>query len=257
MTHGGKNTGSYGDSLVTAIAGHSGYIGKILRNSLDNAALSYCKIPSFRYLSVEEIDLAVPEGKVVLINASGSTPKLESRKSEDIYSNNVESVKKLINALKNRLHSVLHMSTTHLDFPEYSSAYVNAKREAEEYLSQMAFKFSFEIVNLRLPTIWSKQFLKRRSLLDDITSPYSEELETLLRFPKANIHVAPENSFEIQIRHFLSGSSKKIGFDSSNSWTGNVMQLVDLLEAGVKSRSSTENELKQIFQHWKLEKLDS
>jgi len=257
VIHESNTTGNHTDSLVVAIAGHSGYIGKIVVNELSNRGIQFYKIPSFRGLSSEEIDRETPKGKVVLINCAGSTLRQGQDIHHDIYVNNVRSLEKLILAFANRIHSVLHMSTTHLDSPVLENAYTRAKKECEEYLNQTASEYSFEAVNLRLPTIWSNEYLKDESLLHDITHIDLEESINLIRFPKAIVHIAPEKSIGIQIEHFLSGAREKVGYSDLNSWIGNVTQLIHLLKTEEVANSNIENELKQIYKNWRLQKFNS
>jgi len=225
-------------------------------NQLSIRGIQFYKIPSFRGLSSEEIDRETPKGKVVLINCTGSTLRQDQDIHHDIYINNVSSLEKLILAFANRIHSVLHMSTTHLNSPELENEYTRAKKECEEYLNQTASKYSFEGVNLRLPTIWSNEYLKDGSLLDDITYIDLEESINLIRFPKAIVHIAPEQSIGIQIEHFLRGDREKVCYSDLNSWTGNITQLIDLLKTEEVANSNTENELKQIYKNWRLQKFN-
>jgi len=256
VIHKGNGTGNNTDSLVLAVAGHRGYIGKIVANQLSKRDIEFYKIPSFRNLSSEEIDRETPKGRVVLINCAGSTLLQDQDMNRDIYVDNVRSLEKLILAFANRMHSVLHMSTIHLDSPELDNVYTRAKKECEEHLNQTASKYSFEGVNFRLPTIWSSEYLKVESLLHDITSTDLEESINLIRFPKAIVHIAPETSVGVQIEHFLKGDREKVGYDDVNSWTGNITQLIDLLKNGEVANSSTENELKQIYKNWRLQKFN-
>lgn len=256
MIHEGNGTGNNTDSLVVAVAGHRGYIGKIVVNQLSDRGTQFYKIPSFRDLSSEEIHRETPKGRVVLINCAGSTLGRDQDILHDIYVDNVRSLEKLILAFTNRIHSVLHMSTTHLNSPELDNEYTRTKRESEEYLNQMASKYSFEAVNLRLPTIWSNEYLKEESLLNDITSIDLEESINLIRFPKAIVNIAPEKSIGIQVGHFLKGDREKVGYDDLNSWTGDITQLIDLLKTREAANSNTENELKQIYKNWRLQKFN-
>lgn len=256
MIHEGNGTGSNTDSLVVAVAGHRGYIGKIVVNQLSDRGAQFCKIPSFRDLSSEEINRETPKGRVVLINCTGSTLRRNQDIHHDIYADNVISLEKLILAFANRMHSVLHMSTTHLNSPELDNEYTRAKKESEEYLNQTASKYSFEAVNLRLPTIWSYHYLKEESLLNDITSIDIEESINLIRFPKAIVHIAPEKSIGIQVGRFLNGDREKVGYDDLNSWTGDITQLIDLLKTREATNSNIENEIKQIYNNWRFQKFN-
>jgi len=257
VIHKGNGTGNNTDSLVLAVAGHRGYIGRIVINQLDRRGIKYYKIPSFHDLQPEKIERETPEGRVVLVNCAGSTLRQDQSVHHNIYINNVGSLEKLICAFANRLHSVLHMSTTHLNSPELDNEYTRAKKDSEEYLNETASRYSFEGVNLRLPTIWSIKYLKDRSLLHDIASNDLEESIGLVRFPAAIVHIAPEMSIGIQIERFLNGEREKIGYDNLNSWTGNVVQLIDLLRTRASSSSNTENELKKIYEHWRLQTFNS
>lgn len=218
---------------------------------MNNTGTKYYKIPGFRCLTSEEIDLATPNGKVILINCSGNTPRQDQAANRDIYVNNVKSIEKLTSAFANRMHSVLHMSTSHLNFPEIRTEYTNAKKDSEDYLNQMASKHSFEVVNLRLPTIWSNKYLKDESLLHDITTAGLEGVMNLIRSPEAIIHIALEESIGIQIRHFLERNSEKADYDHSNSWTGSITQLINLLQTENLSSSYIENELKRTYKYWR------
>ena len=225
-------------------------------NQLSNRGIEFYKIPSFRDLSSEEIDRETPKGKVVLINCAGSTLRQDQDIHDDIYVNNVRSLEKLILAFANRMHLVLHMSTTNLNSPELDNGYTRAKKKSEEYLNQTAFKYLFKAINLRLPTIWSNAYLKDKSLLDDITSIDLEESMSMIRFPKAIVHIAPEKSIGIQIDHFLKGDTEKLGYDDLNSWTGNITQLIDLLKTEEAVNSNIENEIKQIYKKWRIQKIN-
>ena len=245
------------DSLVVVIAGHAGYIGRLVINYLNHARLEHHTIPSFRDLTPGEIDSGTPEGKVILINCSGSTLRQDPQLNHNVYLNNTESLRKLIEAFADRLDSVLHMSTTHLDSPEILNSYTNSKKYSESYLNEMAAKYSFAAVNLRLPTIWSSKFLKKDSLLSDITTTNFEELNRLIRFPEAIVQIATQESMGIQVARFLGKEVDKVGFDDSNSWTGNIGGLINLLISGEEPSSTTEIELKRIFLHWKSQKINS
>ena len=256
MIHDANGTGSNTDSLVVAIAGHTGYIGKIVMNQLSNRGIQFYKIPSFRDLSSEEIDGEIAKGRVVLINCAGRTLRHDQDIRHDIYEDNVRSLEKLIFAFANRMHSVLHMSTAHLNSPELDNEYTRAKKESEEHLNQMALKYSFEGVNFRLPTIWSSEYLKAKSLLDDITSINLEESINLVRSPKATVQIAPEKSLGVQIELFLKGERRRVAYDDLDSWTGNVTQLINLIKSGEAASSSIENELQRIYKSWKLQKFN-
>lgn len=240
-----------------AIAGHTGFVGQIVVNQLNKAGIKYYKIPSFRYLNSEEISLQTPAGKISLINCSGSTLQKNSELNRDIYINNTESLKKLVGAFAERVDSVLHMSTAHLNDPQLTTLYTEAKKDAEEYLMAAASKYSFKGVNLRLPTIWSSRLMKFDSLLDDITVINFKEMKGLIRNPEALIQVAPEKSLEVQVQRFLLGEIDRVGFDDSNSWTGSIAGLIDVLSAGEDPYPSIENELRRILNVWRLARFHS
>lgn len=240
-----------------AIAGHTGFIGQIVVNELNKADIEYHKIPSFRSLTAEEINLRIPAGRVALINCSGSTPQKNSEMNRDIYMNNTESLKKLVGAFAQRMDSVLHMSSAHLNSPELLTMYTEAKKHSEEYLIQAASKYSFKGINLRLPTIWSSKQMKVDSLLDDITAINLNDSRSLIRTPEALIHVAPEMSIGIQVKRFLNSEIDRVGFDSSNSWFGSIVRLIDLLKTEEDSLTCVENELRRIFDDWRLKKFNS
>ena len=241
---------------MVAIAGHSGYIGKIVINDLVNKGIRFYKIPSFRDLSSEEIDKDTPAGKVVLINCAGSTLRQDQDRSHDVYVNNLGSIEKLILAYANRLHSLLHMSTTHLNSLEHDNEYTMAKNDCERFLNHSASNFSFQGVSLRLPTIWSNKYLKENSLLDDIVSVDIEKTISLIRSPNAIVHIASENSIGIQVGHFLKGQINELGYSELNSWKGKVSQLIELLKADDVAISSIEKELKLIYKNWQLRKFN-
>lgn len=251
MRHDDNDTGNQTDSLVVAIAGHTGYIGGIVLNQLDKIGTKYYKIPCFRNITAEEINLAAPKGKIVLINCSGSTPRQDQGANRDIYVNNVKSLEKLVSAFANRTYSILHMSTTHLNSQEILTEYANAKKDAEEYLNQMSSQYSFEAVNLRLPTIWSTEYIKEESLLHDITATSLEKVKKLIRSPQAIAQIASEETIGIQIKHFLENNGEKIGYDQSNSWTGSITQLIKLLKSENDSHLYSQSELKRIYNYWK------
>ncbi len=242
--------------MVVAIAGHTGYIGTIVVNHLNDTGIKYFNLPRFHDLTPEEIDLVTPKGKVVLINCSGSTPRQDHSANRDIYVNNIKSIEKLTSAFASRFHSILHMSTTHLNSPEIRTEYTNAKKDSEDYLNQMASKYSFEVVNLRLPTIWSQACLKNESLLHDITANSLEGTTNLIRSPHAVVHIAPEETIGFQIKHFLGHNREKIVYDQSNSWAGSIMQLIDLLKSENSSSSYIENELKRIYNFWRSRRVN-
>jgi hypothetical protein len=255
MIHEGNITGTDEDSYVVAVSGHAGFVGSIIALELKNRGINYYKIPSYRELSPKELDSLAPKGKIVLINCSGSTPKRDLELNRDIFKNNVEGLEKLINAFGNRLHSVLHMSTMHLNFPEKVTEYTKAKLYAEEYLNQQSAERSFIGLNLRLPTVWSSHQLKEESLLDDITNINVEEMMSTIRSPDSIVQIAPGKSLGIQVLQFLGNDLRKIGFNESNCWIGEINQLIELLETKNSSVSWVENDLKQIFQHWRLRRL--
>lgn len=239
-----------------AIAGHTGYIGRIVVNHLNKIGIKHYKIPRFQDLTAKEIDLETPKGKVVLINCSGSTPRWDPGTNRDLYINNVESVEKLISAFASRIHSMLHMSTAHLNFPDIQNDYTNAKKNAEDYLNQMASKYSFKVVILRLPTIWSQEYIKDESLLHDITASRIESAKDLIRSPETVVHIAPEETIGIHIKNFLELGKEKAVFDHSNSWTGSIAQLINLLQSDFDSSLYSENELKRIYNYWMSQKVN-
>jgi hypothetical protein len=257
VIHERNDTSTHTDSLVVAIAGHTGFIGQIVVNELNKAGIDYYKIPSFRSLSAEEINLRTPVGRVALINCSGSTLQKNPAINRDIYIDNTETLKKLVGAFAQRMDSVLHMSTAHLNSPELVTMYTEAKKDSEEYLIEAASKYSFKGINLRLPTIWSSKQMKVDSLLDDITAINLNDLRSLIRSPEALIHVAPEMSLGIQVKRFLSSEVDIVGFDNSNSWFGSIIRLIDLLNTKEDSLTYIENELRRIFVEWRVVKFNS
>lgn len=257
MIHDSNDTSTNTDSLVVAIAGHTGFIGQIVVNELDKAGIEHYKIPSFRSLTAEEINLRTPAGRVALINCSGSTLQKNSEMNRDIYMNNTESLKKLVGAFAQRMDSALHMSTVHLNSPELVTMYTEAKKDSEEYLIEAASKYSFIGINLRLPTIWSSKQMKVDSLLDDITAMNLNDMMSLIRTPEALIHVAPETSMGILVKRFLGDEMDRVGFDNSNSWFGSLARLIDLLNREVDSHTFIENELRRIFNDWWVVKFNS
>ena len=257
MIHERNDTSTHADTSVVAIAGHTGFIGQIVVSELNKAGINYFKIPSFRSLTAEEINLQAPAGRIALINCSGSTPQRKSEINHGIYINNTESLKKLVSAFDQRIDSFLQMSTAHLNSPELLSLYTEAKKDSEDYLIEAASKNSFMGINLRLPTIWSTKQMKVGSLLDDITSMKFKDIRSLIRTPEALIHVATEMSVGIQIRRYLAKEFDRMGFDNSNSWFGNILRLADILDSEEDSLTLIENDLRQTFHHWRVVKFNS
>lgn len=255
MIHKNNNTSNFIDSSVIAIAGHTGYVGKIVVNELSVAQIEHYKIPPFRNLTAEKINQETPAGKIMLINCTGRTLRQNVEDNFKIYQDNTESLMKLIEAFANRLHAVLHMSTNHLNASELVTEYAYAKKDSEEYLIKMASNYSFKAINLRLPTIWSAEYIKEGSLLDDISVTDIQNLNNQIRFPDSMVQISTDKRLGIEVKQFLSGEFDKVGFDNFNSWTGNVEQLIKLLRTEDNSGSNSIDELKQIFDHWRLYKL--
>jgi hypothetical protein len=251
MIHKTNITANPTDSTVIAVAGHNGFIGQIVSKKLTEARIEFHRIPGFRELTTEEINDSVPPGKILLINCTGKTPKLDSVLNNNVFIDNTESLKNLVNAFAGRLASILQMSTSHLDSLEIRTDYARSKESAERYLKEISEENGVEGIILRLPTIWSTTNLKDESLLSDLKDTDIQNLNGLIRDSTGIVKIAPERSLGIEVIKFLNRDIKNLGFDSVNSWEGTVGELIEHLGTNRSPKYSVLEELKNIYDHWR------
>lgn len=224
---------------------------------LTEARIEFHRVPGFRELTTEEINDSVPPGKILLINCTGKTPKLDSVLNNNVFIDNTESLKNLVNAFAGRLTSILHMSTSHLNSLEIRTDYAISKESAERYLKEISEENGFDGIILRLPTIWSVDNLKEDSLLSDLKATDIQNVKGVIRDSTGIVKIAPERSLGIEVIKFLNRDFKTLGFDNLNSWEGTVGDLIELLGTNRIQEYSVLDELKDIYNHWRTLEVNS
>lgn len=237
---------------VLVLLGSKGFVGSEVSRLLLECGIEHYCLESFRHKTADEINRITPSGMLDIINCSGSTRSIVND-AKTFQEDNVETVKKIVDAYRFRTKEIIHVSSSDIDNKLLQDDYSLSKLAAEQYLKKASEELGFGLTLIRMPTLWSRHQIKPDSLLESLVQNSSQLRYFKARSPNSSIRVTTEKSLKEALLSVVVLGQRNFAFDESNSWVGSVQDLIlTTLEFWEKKELSDgyEKELLQVFLSW-------
>lgn len=225
-------------------------MGRSVARILSELDLDFLKFPNFKEFTIEEMRSVPLDDRIIAINCSGRVNQCDSNELSLLHAN-FETVVKIVEAFASKLGQFIHISTSNIDTHGNTTDYISSKIAAESYVADAAYKYNFHSQILRLPTLWSKYDLKQFSLLDSIIKTQRDIIDFIPAYPDQQIRVTTEDSFMGTLSNIIHSVNTDLNFNQTNSWSGRVGQLCELLKFGPSCELDAYiNKLYEVYSFW-------
>lgn len=236
------------------LTGATGFLGSILLINLEKLGFEVYSIPRLDEFPVSQTN-SVPSGRdLVLINCMGVTSGEKPYTALQYMQGNVNSLHLVFNQFGTQIKKFVHCSTW-LTEGTKESDYTVSKIKAEEVVKEAARYYGFEVVNLRLPTIWSNKKYKKNSLIHDLFKFAFAFSEFEPKNRNAEIHIGTEEFFvDCVMNSIFSKFSLDLSWNSEvwHGTVGHLIQELSLYESqGGNHNNHVIEKLSQIIKHWR------
>jgi UDP-glucose 4-epimerase len=255
LSHVKESTQLGGQFPRILLTGATGFLGSILLINLEKLGFEIYSIPRLDEFSIGQTN-AVPSGRdLVLINCMGVTSGEKSYTVEQYMQGNVNSLHLVFDQLGTQIKKFVHCSTWLTEGNEESD-YTVSKIQAEEVVTEAARSYGFEVVILRLPTIWSKKKYKKTSLIHDLFKFEFAFSEFEPKNRNAEIHIGTEEFFVGCVMNSILSKFSSDWSRNSEVWHGTVGLLIEELSLyesqGGNHNNHVIEKLSQIIKHWRM-----
>lgn len=234
------------------LAGGRGYLGSIIREHLTQNNQEFILLPG----ELEDARGSSNFGNlhnIVLINCIGNTGNSPQASIEqDFFENkNVKTVTGLIQLFAGRISNFIQISSTSIA-SDATTPYAKSKLEADYILSQLSRDTGFRLNTLICPSIWSRQMLKKGSLLETLSKSKLKADFTELRNPFSEISVSSDRTFLKILDKAISNDCSETHHLHDTVKFESTLKFIQALQGDYDHVYSPElMELVEIYEYWR------